>query len=151
MTAVSWIRTWADDVALGVTRATEAKGALASLARDADAVDDITLAVRSGSTWDDPMDAVLELAENGNRGLWDGWSKADASLSILKRAIDKHPGGAGVAELRRAQGAAQRAGVELEDWIRGGAPQPFASLEATVRGHLDQVRALGEQVLRGAI
>lgn len=149
--ASSFVRTWSDEVALGMQRATESRGALMRLSRDADALDDITHAIRSGSTWDDPMDAVLELAEDGNRGLWDAWTSAKASDSIFSRAIDKHPGGSGVSELRRAQGETKAASRELEDWIRGGGGiRSFEQLEASVRSHMEQARTMGELVLRSA-
>jgi hypothetical protein len=148
---LGFMRTWVDEVALGVERVTESKAALRGLVRDSAAADDITHALASGSTWDDPFDAALEMAEAGNRGLYDGWTKAEAAQSILSRAVSKHPGGAGQLELMRAQSIAEQASGDLGNWIStGGSSSSLKVLEASVRAQLDEVRSLGLQVIRNA-
>jgi hypothetical protein len=148
MTAINLVRTWSDDVALGVTRATEARTALAGLVDSPSALDETVDIVRSGAGSDDPFDVVLELAEGGNRGLWDGWTKAEAAQSLLTRAVAAHPGGAGVTQLHRAQDVAEQAAGDIGNWIAtGGRGGTLEALEASVRSQLDEVRQLGEAVL----
>jgi hypothetical protein len=148
---INVVRTWGDELSLGLQRARESRTAMQQLVADARAADDVTRAVRSGSTWDDPFDAVRELAQQGNRGLWDGWTKADAAHSLLGRAISKHPGGAGHVELVRAREIAEQASGDLGNWIStSGRGAALEALEASVRGQLDEIRALGEQVAAAA-
>lgn len=147
MTVINVIRTWSDHVALAAQRADEATTALAGLRDDAAALDEITHALGSGSTWDDPFDAALELAEQGNRGVWDGWTKADAAHALLGRAVADHPGGAGLLQLQRAQGLAEQASGDLGNWIAtGGRRASFAAVESVVRAQLDEVRSIAAKV-----
>ena len=147
MTTINVIRTWSDNAALAAQRATESTSALATLRGDAAALDEITHALGSGGSWDDPFDAVLELAEQGNRGVWDGWTKADAAHSLLGRAIADHPGGAGLVQLHRAQALAEQASGDLGNWIAtGGSHASFEAVETVVRAQLDEVREIAERV-----
>ncbi len=148
MTVINVMRTWSDDVALGVTRADEARTALADLVDNPAAVADATHWVGNGGSFDDPFDAALALADDGNRGLWDGWTKSEAAQSVLSRALASHPGGAGVNELHRAQSIAEQAAGDIGNWIAtGGRGGTLEALEASVRTQLEQVRSLGEAVL----
>lgn len=152
MTSAAFVvRTWGDHLALAAQRATESGTALRSLVDDADAAADVTRAVRSGSTWDDPFDAVRELADAGNRGLWDGWTKAEAAQSLLGRALERHPGGAGVLELQHARSIAEQASGDLGNWIAtGGRGASLESVGRSVTGQLDEVRRLAAQVAAAA-
>lgn len=152
MTSAAFVvRTWGDQLALAARRASESRTALRELVADPAAATDVTRAIRSGSTWDDPFDAVRELAETGNRGLWDGWTKAEAAQSLLGRALDRHPGGAGVLELRRAQSLAEQASGDLGNWIAtGGRGVSLEVIERSVASQLDEVRRLAGQVAAAA-
>jgi hypothetical protein len=142
MAGINAVRGWIDDVALAMQRTTESQGALSRLLGDAAAADDVTHAVQSGSSWDDPFDAVLELADGGNRGLWDAWTKADAAESILSRAVERHHGGDGYAQLLGAREAAAQASGDLGNWIATGGRSSLQGLEAVVRPQLEQARAM---------
>lgn len=145
------VRSWSEDVALAVQRATESQVALRSLVDDPVALEDITRAVRSGSTWDDPFDAVRELAESGNRGLWDAWTKAEASGSLLARALGRQPAAEGALELRRARDIAMQASGDVGNWITtSGRSGSLEAIERSVRTQLDEVRRLGDRVVASA-
>ncbi|MCW2920947.1 MAG: hypothetical protein JWL76_821 [Thermoleophilia bacterium] len=147
MTALNVIRTWSDHAALAAQRASESTSALATLRGDASALDEITHALGSGSSWDDPFDAALELAEQGNRGVWDGWTKADAAHSLLGRAVAEHPGGAGLIQLQRAEALAEQASGDLGNWIAtGGRSGTFDAVESVVRSQLDEARSIAERI-----
>ena len=149
MTVINVIRTWSDDAALAAQRANEATTALATLRDDASALDEISHALGSGGTWDDPFDAALELAEQGNRGIWDGWTKANAAHSLLTRAVADHPGGAGHVQLQRAHALAEQASGDLGNWIAmGGRREAFSGVESVVRAQLDEVRTIAERLSR---
>lgn len=141
MTAINVVRTWSDNVALAAQRASESTTALATLRGDATALEAITHALGSGGTWDDPFEAARDLASQGNRGVWDGWTKADAADSLLGRAIADHPGGAGLVQLHRAQALAEQASGDLGNWIAtGGRSGSFDAIESMVRPQLEEVR-----------
>lgn len=147
MTFINMMRTWSDHAALAAKRADEATTALATLRDDASALDEITRALGSGSTWDDPFDAARDLAEQGNRGIWDAWTKSDAAHSLLGRAVAEHPGGAGLVQLKRAEALAEQAGGDLGNWIVStGRRASFDALEASVRAQLTEVRSIAEQL-----
>lgn len=146
MTVINMMRTWGDHAALAAQRADEATTALASLRDDAAALDDITHALGSGGTWDDPFEAARDLAEQGNRGIWDAWTKSDAAHSLLGRAVADHPGGAGHVELQRAQALAEQVSGDLGNWIATGGRAPFASVESVARAQLVEVRSIAEQL-----
>ena len=141
------IRTWSDNAALAAQRASESTTALATLRNDASALDEITHALGSGGSWDDPFDAARDLAEQGNRGVWDGWTKADAAHSLLSRAVAEHPGGAGLVQLQRAQALAEQASGDLGNWIAtGGRHASFDAVESVVRLRLGEVREIAERM-----
>ncbi len=147
MSGINVMRSWGDDVLLAAQRAEESTAALAALRGDAGRLDEALHAISNGSTWDDPFDAALELAEGGNRGLWDGWSKADAAHTILTRAVRSHPGGEGAVQLQRATSIAEQASGDIGNFIAtGGRHGTFEGLEAAVRSQLDEVRELAAQV-----
>ncbi len=147
MTVINVIRTWSDNAALAAQRVDEAAQALTSLRDDASALDEITHALGSGSTWDDPFEAARDLAEQGNRGIWDAWTKADAAHSLLGRAVAKHPGGEGFLQLRRAEALAEQASGDLGNWIAtSGRRASFPALESSVQAQLAEVRSIAEQM-----
>ena len=150
MANISAARGLIDDVSLAVQRTLDSEGALARLIGDASAADDVTHAVGSGGSWDDPFDAVRELAEGGNRGLWDAWTKADAAESILSRAVERHPGGEGYSHLLGAREAAAQASGDLGNWIARSGPSTLESLEAIVRPQLERVREMAALATRPA-
>ncbi|MCB0879208.1 MAG: hypothetical protein KDC46_09545 [Thermoleophilia bacterium] len=151
MPAINVMRSWADEAMLALQRMDEARGALAELVAHPAQADDATHAIASGSTWDDPFDAIRELADGGNRGLWDGWSKAEAAQSILTRAVQKHPGGEGVVQLQRAQAFADEAGGAIGNWVaEGGRGATLAQVETFARQHLDEARAAAQRAIDAA-
>lgn len=145
------VRTWSDEVARGIEHLAESRSALAALARDTTAVGDLTLAVRSGGASRRTFDAVHELAEGGNGGLWKGWTEAEAAQSAFARALAEHPGGAGQVQLMRAQLVAEQASGDLGNWIAtGGRGASFDAIAAMVAPHLDDARAAAQRVLASA-
>ena len=148
MALINVMRTWADDALLATQRAGEAQRALGSLVRDARAVHETELAVADGGTWDEPMEALRDLAEDGNRGLWDAWTKTDAARTVLTRAAAKHPGGDGRTELIGARDAADRSVQLLDAWIsEGGRSTPLARVESAVSAQLQELRRLAGAAL----
>ena len=151
MPGINLVRSFGEEVALGMQRISEARTALAGLVDDAAKADDAAHAIASGSTWDDPFDAILELAETGNRGLWDGWTKAEAAHSIFSRAIARHPGGEGVVELHRAAALVEQASGDLGNWVAtGGRGATLTQVEAVVGTQLDQAREAAQLALSRA-
>ncbi|MCW2928017.1 MAG: hypothetical protein JWM86_1985 [Thermoleophilia bacterium] len=147
---INIMRTWIDDATLAVTRADEAGAALRGLADDASAADETMHAIGGGMGADDPFDAALALADDGVRGIYDGWTKSDAAYSLLNTAISKHPGGEGYLQLQAAREAAEQASGDVGHWIARGARTPVASLEASVAPQLDRIRTLAQDALRAA-
>lgn len=149
MAGINVIRTWSDDVSLAAQRATEARDALAGLRTNPRALDDAMHAIGSGGgEWDDPFDVARDLAEQGNRGIWDGWVKSGAASTLLRRAATAHPGGPEVATLNRAHAIAAQTKSDLGAWIEaGGGSATFDAIEGAARVRLDEVRALAAQVL----
>lgn len=142
------VRTWADEAALGVQRATSSRGALAALVDDAEQSREITRAVRSGSSWDDPFDAVIDMARSGSSGLYDAWTAAKAAGTIFERAASKHAGGNGQVLLQNAATRAGKAGEAVEAWISGPRRGSLAELQETVRPLLEAAREAGERAAR---
>jgi hypothetical protein len=128
MTSIGFMRTWADDAALAVTRVDEAHGALDGLARDAGRLDETVHVLSDGASFDDPAEAALHLAEDGNRGIWDAWTKLGAAQSLLDRAIGAHPPEGVRNALVAARTTSARAAGDVENWMRE-APSA-ASLQA---------------------
>ncbi len=147
MPAINVMRTWTDEVVLAVQRIDESRTALTELAGDASKLDDTLHALASGSTWDDPFEAARDLAEAGNRGMWDAWTKGEAAHSILKRAIAKHPAGDGATQLLRAQALTEQASGDLGNFIVNGGHRNFAGLERAVSAQLDQAREAAQLAL----
>lgn len=148
VTPINVARSWSEELALGITRASEAKAALADVVATPSLVDEAMEAVGSGAAFDDRFDAVLHIAERGNPGLHDGWTKSDAARAILSRAVAHHPGGAGAQELVRAQAIADQVSGDIGNWIAtGGRGGSLTVLEASVRGQLEEVQRLGREVL----
>jgi hypothetical protein len=148
MAGINAARGWIDDVALAMQRTSEAQGALTRLAGDATAADDVIVAVRSGSTWNNPFDAVRDLADGGNRGLWDAWTKSDAAEEILSRAVEHHHGGDGYLQLVRAREAAAQASGDVGIWIANGGRSSIQALESVVRPQLELVREMAQLAAR---
>lgn len=147
--AINVMRTWSEEAALGIQRATELRAALQGLVRDADASDELVHAVGSGADFDDPFDAVITLARAGNDAMYDAWNGAEAAGTILERAAAGHPGGEGYTQLLRAAARAEQAGGDLGNWIAtGGRSASLGQLEAYVRPMLDEVRVAAEAALR---
>jgi hypothetical protein len=147
--AINVVRTWSEEAALAIQRASESQSALQRLVTDADASDELVHAVGSGADFDDPFDAVITLARAGNDGMYDAWNGAEAAGSILERAAAKHPGGEGYTQLLRAAAQAEQAGGDLGNWIAtGGRSASLGQLEAHVRPMLDEVRSAAEGALR---
>lgn len=140
-------RTWGDEVALGIQRMDSAQAALAGLRGDAAKTDELVRALGDGSTWDEPFEALRDLAENGNRGLWEAWFSTLAVPAILGRAADLHPGGAGAESLRHARAGAAVVAETLDSWIAaGGRPESVEELTTTVGAGLAEAAAAARAV-----
>lgn len=149
-TQINVIRTWIDDASLAMTRVDESRTAMSDLVADPNASKMTHEVLADGAAFDDPFDAALKLADDGVRGIWDGWTKSDAATSLLTQAVSKHPGGAGYIELVAAREAAEQASGDLGNWIARGGRAPVASIEAAVRPQLERIRELAAESLRAA-
>lgn len=150
MASISAARALIDDVSLAVQRTLGAEGALGRLVGHASAADDVTRAVRSGGSRNDPFRAVRDLADGGNSALLDAWTQSEAAATMLARAVERHPGGPGSTQLLAAREAADQASGDLGSWIARGAPGSIESLEAIVRPQLERVRAMAALVAQPA-
>ena len=134
---------WISDARLAMTRVDEARSALASLVDDPAAARITREALADGAAFDDPFEAARSIAEDGTRGLWDGWSKATAATSILGRAVAKHPAGAGSAQLAEAHAITASVADALDGWIAsGGTDAPLESIVAAANPLLERAGSL---------
>ena len=121
MSMINAVRSWGHDAALAAQRASESTAALGALRDHAGALDELTRATN-------------------------GWTKAEDAWSLLIRAVNEHPGGAGLMVLRRAAEIAEQVSGDLGMWVAtAGSRASFTSVEAVAISQLDDVRRLATE------